>query len=98
MTTDDREDDDLREPTKADVIARLAGRPWITLPMMAKLCGLHYQTIIQHAKSGKLGAIRVGGRYRVYEDEIIRFLTEGNYIGAHTFSTITELEAQERKR
>ena len=82
--------DDLPIGAKAKVIAALSSKGWVSLRQMARLAGLHYLTILDARRMGRLRAIKVGGRFRVYEDEIIRFLTEGNYVGAHTIQALQE--------
>ena len=38
---------------------------WIGLPKAAKLLGVSHQTVLNHAKRGKLGPIRIGERRRI---------------------------------
>lgn len=56
----------------------LVGRNWITFKQMARLIGVTYQTIIRYKRTGKFRPVRIGGRWRVYEEELRRFLSEGN--------------------
>ena len=67
-------------------LERLVGRNYVTVKQAAQLLGRAYRTVRAwiHVdpkdpdKPPKLKAIRVGGEYRIYEDELKRFLQEGN--------------------
>jgi excisionase family DNA binding protein len=59
-------------------LARLIGQNYITVQQLAKLQGVQYQTARRWVADGKVLAILVGGSYRIYESELIRFLQEGN--------------------
>jgi len=58
----------------------LVGKKWISLVRFADLAGVSYQTAMRWIKPGKDGepprvvAVKVGGTYRVYEEEVAKFL------------------------
>lgn len=54
---------------------------WVTLGDLARLQRVTYRTALSWIKTGKVKAIKVGGQYRVYESEILRFIREGNREG-----------------
>lgn len=62
----------------------LVGRNWVTWEQCATIIGVSYRTIRNWCLPGKDGSppkletVKVGGHYRIYEDELRRFLTEGN--------------------
>lgn len=51
---------------------------WLTIHEVAVRLDLHYQTVINFIRSGKLKAIKVGGQWRVTSEELLRFRTQGN--------------------
>lgn len=59
----------------------IVGKKYVTLRQLASLLGVTYQTVLRYVREDKLHAVRVGGRYRVYEDELRRFLETGNSEG-----------------
>lgn len=66
-------------------LAELAGKNYATLRQTARLLGKSYQTILRYIREDadsppKLRAVRVGGEWRVYEDELRRFLSQGNNV------------------
>lgn len=62
----------------ANDILRLATRGWVTLSTFARIAGISYTTARKLKDTGQLEVIPVGGIYRVYDDEIVRFMKEGN--------------------
>lgn len=56
----------------------LLGRNWCTIDQLAKILEREYRTVLRYIKDGKIAAVKVGGTWRIYEDELRRFLTEGN--------------------
>jgi len=68
--------DSLTQKTKA--IQELASRGYISLSKFALLAGVSYPTALKLAKDGKVETTQVGSVYRVYTDEVHRFLREGN--------------------
>ena len=58
----------------------LTGRNWISLRKFGELIGKSYPTVLKMAthEPVKVKAIKIGGQYRIYEEEVRRFLTEGN--------------------
>lgn len=56
----------------------LIGRNWVSLRQLTRLLGVTYQTSLRYVKQNKVNAVRVGGQWRIYEDELRRFLQEGN--------------------
>ena len=63
---------------QAEVIAKLAGRSWLSLSQVATLIGVSYPTALAIMRRGELKAVRVGKIWRVYEEEIQRYLVEGS--------------------
>lgn len=59
--------------------SQLEERGWITLRKMSVLIAKSYQTTLKLASRGAIRAVRIGGTYRIYEDEVRRFLREGNH-------------------
>jgi excisionase family DNA binding protein len=55
------------------------GKRWVDLHELARLVGVTYQTALRYKKDERFHAINVGGRWRVYKEELERFLKEGNY-------------------
>ena len=49
---------------------------WISLASFASIIGVTYTTAIAMRDRGEVHPILVGGRYRVYKDEYIRFRRE----------------------
>lgn len=73
-------DSPVKPPVGTPNLVELTGRKWIRLRKFAELIGKSYPTVLKMVKSDppKVRAVLVGGTYRVYEDEVRRFLTEGN--------------------
>lgn len=67
-------------PSEADVNALLKdiNRNWVTLKQFAKLSGRSYQIILRWKKLGHFRTVQVGGQFRVYQEELVRFFTQGN--------------------
>lgn len=59
-------------------LRQLVGRNWITLKQLGRLVGVTYQSILRWKKQGKFKTVKVGGSFRIYEEELRRFLQEGN--------------------
>lgn len=59
-------------------LAKLVSRGWISLAQFGRLIGVSYPTILKMKDQKKVRAIQVGHVYRVYTDEVERFLREGN--------------------
>lgn len=74
----------MREPPRNDQgeesLARIASKGWVSLRQVAALTGRTYQTVLKWKKSGKIKAVQVGGTWRVYDDELKRFLAYGNAV------------------
>ena len=62
----------------------VAGKTYVTLRQAAIIVGVSYQTMLRYIKpepgqdKAKIQTVRVGGQHRIYEEELRRFLTEGN--------------------
>lgn len=56
----------------------LVGRNWITLRQLTNLLGVSYQTALRYVSDHKIGAVKIGGGWRIYEEELRRFLADGN--------------------
>lgn len=59
--------------------ASTGGGGWVTLKKMAILIEKDYRTTRKLVVEGKIRAIRVGGTFRIYEEEVRRFLQQGNH-------------------
>lgn len=68
----------------ANDVATLAARGWVSLAGFARLAGVSYPTALRLKKQGYINVIPVGGLWRVYTDEVERFLREGNAKPAST--------------
>lgn len=68
------------KPTGSLDLKSLTGRKWISLRKFAVLIGKSYPTVLKMAthEPVKVEAIKIGGQYRIYEEEVRRFLLEGN--------------------
>jgi len=62
----------------AGLIARLSTRGWISLREFAGLIGVTPVTVYAMRDRGEVETVRVGYIYRVYSDEVRRFMQEGN--------------------
>lgn len=60
-------------------LGELKGRNWVSLKQFAIVAEMSYQVCLKLVWSGKIRAIKVGGTYRIYEEEVRRFLREGNH-------------------
>lgn len=64
----------------------LVGRKWVSLRQVSNLLEVTYQTVLRYItdtpeRPAVLHAVRVGGKWRVYEEELRRFLDAGNTKG-----------------
>ncbi len=59
-------------------LAKLASRGWVSLRQFSHIAGVSYITACKMRDRGNITVIQVGGIYRVYVDEVKRFLKEGN--------------------
>lgn len=57
----------------------IIGRNWVSLRQFAVVAEKSYPVCLKLVKAGQVRAIKVGGTYRIYEDEVRRFLREGNH-------------------
>lgn len=60
----------------------LLDKPYVSLGQVANLLGVEYITCMGYVRSGKLHAVKVGGRWRVYEGPLKEFLVERGYMKA----------------
>jgi hypothetical protein len=71
-------------------LEELVDRNWVSLRQVASLLGVTYHTILRYIKPtvddtgheiapARLKVVKIGGQYRVYEDELRRFLSQGNH-------------------
>lgn len=72
-------DSDGKPVGAVQTLNELTGRNWISLKRFAVLAEKSYPVCLKLVRAGKVRAIRVGGTYRIYEDEVRRFLREGNH-------------------
>lgn len=56
-------------------------KDYISLRKAAKIIGVSYPTATRLRIAGHLRCVKTGGIYRVYQEELERFLREGNYQG-----------------
>lgn len=64
-------------------LQEVTGRNYVTLRQFCTLVGISYQTGLRWVKPDKsdkvkVKAIHVGGGWRIYEEELRRFLDHGN--------------------
>lgn len=52
---------------------------WVTVRKMSLIIEKSYQTTLKLVKAGQIKAVKVGGDYRIYENEVRRFLNYGNH-------------------
>ncbi len=51
----------------------------LTVEQVSELFQVHWQTVLNYIKSGKLGAVRLGKGYRIPEEAINKFIKENRY-------------------
>lgn len=61
---------------------KLAREGWVSLSGFAEVVGISYPTALKLANQGKVVITPVGGVKRVYQEEVLRFMREGNFKGA----------------
>jgi len=59
-------------------LQKLASRGWVSLSQFAGIAEVSYPTAMKMREKGEIRAVRVGGIWRIYMDEVRRFLREGN--------------------
>jgi excisionase family DNA binding protein len=59
-------------------LEELLSRQYVTLNELATILNVEYRTARKYVRTNKLKAIKCGGQYRIYEEELRRFLTYGN--------------------
>ena len=64
--------------SKLDHIVRMSVRGWMSASQVAGLLDVHPSTVIRMIHNNQVQAIRVGGHWRIYTDEVERVLQEGN--------------------
>lgn len=64
--------------TYAQVLSSLSKRGWVSVNQFAVLIGVSYPTILRMRDRGDFKSIQIGGVYRVYQDEVSRFLEKGS--------------------
>lgn len=74
----------------AQTLAALTSKNYVTLRTLSTVLGVTYRTALRYIKPtvdaetgneiapAKIKAVRVGGTYRIYGDELRRFLEQGN--------------------
>lgn len=65
------------DDTSKELVEAVEG-DYLTLTDFCRFMKVGYRTGLAWIKTGKIKVVMVGGRYRIYESEIKRFLTEGN--------------------
>ena len=56
-------------------------KDYVSLRKAAKIIGVSYPTATRMRIAGHLRCVKTGGIYRVYHNELERFLKEGNFEG-----------------
>ena len=74
----------MREPSLAELteigpLARLKDRGWCYLTDLGRIVGQTAPTIRIKHKAGLISTVRVQGRERVYLEEVVRVLREGQF-------------------
>lgn len=64
-----------------DTTPTLNGRKWVSLHEFARIVGVTYQTALRYKDLKNIEVVQVGGRFRVYLEELERFQREGNKNG-----------------
>lgn len=78
--------DQVNSSAELPPLEELTGRNYVTLRQFCTLVGRTYQTGLRWVKPDKDGkvkvkAVHVGGGWRIYEEELRRFLDHGNREG-----------------
>lgn len=81
--------------TNLERIKVLASRGWMSPRQFAGLIGVTYDTMLVMIDKGNVKAIQVGKHYRIYQDEIERFMREGNALDVSAASTPPNNENEE---
>lgn len=55
------------------------GENWVNVDKMSALIGRTKFTTLKLIQKGYIRAVLIGGSYRIYESEVVRFLTRGNH-------------------
>jgi excisionase family DNA binding protein len=58
---------------------RIGSEGYVTLKTFASIVDVTYPTALGMVKSKRVLAVQVGGRWRIFESEVNRFLREGNH-------------------
>ncbi len=74
--------------TKKSEISILATRGWVSLNQFAKIIGVSYPTALNMRDEGQMRYVLVGGTYRIYADEVKRFLQNGNFMEENTLKIL----------
>lgn len=64
--------------SRAKIINKLASRGWISLSQMADLIGISYPTMLAIRDRKEIACTPIGHNWRIYEEEVERYLSEGN--------------------
>ncbi len=65
-------------PSDLERIQSLASRGWMSPRQFATFIGVSYDIMYEMVSNHQIKAVPVGKHYRIYQDEIERFLREGN--------------------
>lgn len=52
---------------------------FLTVEQVAELLQVHWQTVLNYIKSGKLKALRLGKGYRISKEEFNKFISNNSY-------------------
>lgn len=60
--------------------ARLqSGEKWVSIKTLSAILERSYPATLKMIKAGHVRAVRIGGRWRIYESEVLRLLRKGNF-------------------
>lgn len=65
----------MEEQAKHSSKSDLTNLRFYTLSEVQKILGVTYRTVLAYAEAQKLHAVKIGGRWRVRENELERFLS-----------------------
>lgn len=72
-------DDELKNIN--DQLRQIKGEQYYTLPELATILGITYQTVARHVREGKLKASKPGKNYIVNQHQVDQYLAQTNLYG-----------------
>lgn len=70
----------------------------MTVKDVAQALGVTYLTALHYIRDNRLRAVRVGGMWRISQEEFKRFCDEGNYDDKVDLDSRTEVEVKDGDR